>query len=159
MATRTLSSLPCQVHCLPGRTTIALHSTFPRKANARHSQSPHVVLLLLLSHFSCVRLGATPETAAHQASQSLGFSRQEHWSGLPSPSPMCESEKWKWSRSVVSDSYRPHGLQPTSSSIHGIFQARVLEWGALPSPSCGSTGCQLGGDKRSCMLGSGAQFS
>ena len=29
------------------------------------------------------------------------------------PSPMHESEKWKWSRSVVSDSLRPHGLQPT----------------------------------------------
>ena len=29
------------------------------------------------------------------------------------PSPMHESEKWKWSRSVVSDSQRPHGLQPT----------------------------------------------
>ena len=28
-------------------------------------------------------------------------------------SPMHESEKWKWSRSVVSDSLRPHGLQPT----------------------------------------------
>ena len=39
--------------------------------------------------------------------------RQEHWSGLPFPSPMHESEKWKWSRSVVSDSLRPHGLQPT----------------------------------------------
>ena len=60
-------------------------------------------LLLLLSHFSRVRLCATPETAAHQAPSSLGFSRQEHWSGLPFPSPMCESEKWKWSRSVVSD--------------------------------------------------------
>ena len=34
-------------------------------------------------------------------------------SGLPFPSPMHESEKWKWSRSVVSDSLRPHGLQPT----------------------------------------------
>ena len=52
-----------------------------------------VVLLLLLSHFSRVRLCATPETAAHQASPSLGFSRQEHWSGLPFPSPMHESEK------------------------------------------------------------------
>ena len=50
--------------------------------------------------------------AAHQAPLSLGFSRQEHWSGLPFPSPMHESEKWKWSRSVVSDSSRPHGLQP-----------------------------------------------
>ena len=44
---------------------------------------------------------------------SLGFSRQEHWSGLPFPSPMHESEKWKWSRSVLSDSSRPHELQPT----------------------------------------------
>ena len=40
----------------------------------------------------------------HQALPSLGFSRQEHWSRLPFPSPMHEGEKWKWSRSVVSDS-------------------------------------------------------
>ena len=39
-----------------------------------------------------------------------GFSRQEHWSGLLFPSPMHDSEKWKWSRSVVSDSLQPHGL-------------------------------------------------
>ena len=51
--------------------------------------------------------------AAHQAPPSLGFSRQEQWSGLPFPSPVHESEKWKWSRSVVSNSSRPHGLQPT----------------------------------------------
>ena len=51
--------------------------------------------------------------AAHQAPSSLGFSRQEHWSGLPFPSPMHENEKWKWSRLVVSDSPRPHGLQPS----------------------------------------------
>ena len=37
-----------------------------------------------LSH---VRLCVTPQTAAHQAPPSLGFSRQEHWSGLPLPSP------------------------------------------------------------------------
>ena len=40
-------------------------------------------LLLLLSRFSRVWLCATPQTAAHQAPPSLGFSRQEHWSGLP----------------------------------------------------------------------------
>ena len=51
------------------------------------------LLLLLLSHFSRVRLCMTPERAAHQAPPSLGFSRQEHWSGLPFPSPMHESEK------------------------------------------------------------------
>ena len=60
--------------------------------------------LLLLSHFSRVQLYATP---------SLGFSRQEHWSGLPFPSPMHKSEKWKCSHSAMSDSLRPHGLQPT----------------------------------------------
>ena len=62
-----------------------------------------LLLLLLLSCFSCVRFCATPQTAAHQAPPSLGFSRQEHWSGLPFPSPMHESEKWKWSCSVVSN--------------------------------------------------------
>ena len=72
-----------------------------------------MLLLLLLSHFSRVRLYSTPQTAAHQAPLSLGFSRQKHWSGLPFLSPMHESETWKWSRSVVSDSQRPHELQPT----------------------------------------------
>ena len=52
-----------------------------------------LLLLLLLSRFSPVRLFVTPETAAHQAPLSLGFSRQEQWSGLPFPSPMYESEK------------------------------------------------------------------
>ena len=51
--------------------------------------------------------------AAHQAPPSLGFSRQEHWTGLQFPSPMHESEKWKGSRSVMSNASRPHGLQPT----------------------------------------------
>ena len=49
--------------------------------------------MLLLSRLSRVRLCATPETAAHQAPLFLGFSRQEHWSGLPFLSPMHESEK------------------------------------------------------------------
>ena len=58
----------------------------------------------LLSRFSRVWLCATPWTAAHQTPPSLGLSRQEHWSGLPFPSPTHESEKWNWSPSVVSDS-------------------------------------------------------
>ena len=69
--------------------------------------------LLLLSRFSRVRLCVAPQTAAHQAPPSLGSSRQEHRSGLPFPSPMHESEKWKRSRSVMSNSSRPHGMQPT----------------------------------------------
>ena len=58
-----------------------------------------LLLLLLLSRFSPSH-SLRPGTAAHQAPPSLGFSRQEHWSGLPFPSPMHESEKWKWRCSV-----------------------------------------------------------
>ena len=49
-----------------------------------------MLLLLLLSCFSHVRLCATPWTAAHQAPQSTEFSRQEYWSGLPFPSPISQ---------------------------------------------------------------------
>ena len=80
-------------------------------------------VLLLLSLFSRVWFCTTPKTTALQAPPSLGFSRQEHWSGLPFPSPMHESEKWKVK--MKSD------CSPPGSSIHGIFQARVLEWGAI----------------------------
>ena len=52
---------------------------------------------------SCPTL-CDPIDGSHQAPPSLGFSRQEHWSGLPFPSPMHESEKWKRSHSVMSDS-------------------------------------------------------
>ena len=39
----------------------------------------------VLSHFRPVQLFATPRTLARQAPLSVGFSRQEHWSGLPCP--------------------------------------------------------------------------
>ena len=61
---------------------------------------------------SCLTL-CDPIDGSPPGSPSLGFSRQEHWSGLLFPSPMRESEKWKWNRSVVSDPQWPHGLQPT----------------------------------------------
>ena len=74
----------------PGR----LQSTGSQRV--RHDQATEhntrLLLLLLLSRFNRVQLCATPQTAAHQAPLSLGFSRQEHWSRLPFPSPMRESE-------------------------------------------------------------------
>ena len=89
----------------------------------------NLLLLLLLSRLSRVRLCATPETAAHQAPPSLGFSRQEHWSGVPFPSPMHESESEVAQLCLtLSD---PMDCGPPGSSVHGIFQARVLEWGAI----------------------------
>ena len=41
----------------------------------------------VLSHFSCVWLCVILWTVAHQSPLSMGFSRQEHWSGLPCPPP------------------------------------------------------------------------
>ena len=49
---------------------------------------PELLLLLLLSCFSCVQLCVTPQTAAHQDPLSLAFSRQDYWSRFPFPSPM-----------------------------------------------------------------------
>ena len=47
-----------------------------------HSSNMYHYLLLLLSRFSHVQPCVTPETTVHQAPPSLGFSRQEYWSGL-----------------------------------------------------------------------------
>ena len=44
-------------------------------------------MLLLLSHFNCIWLLVIPCTVAHQASLSMGFSRQEYWSGFSCPPP------------------------------------------------------------------------
>ena len=82
------------------------------------------LLLLLLSRFSRVRLCATPQTAAHQAPPSLGFSRQEHWSECMKVKNESEVSQ---SCLTLSD---PMDFSPPGSSIHGILQARVLEQGA-----------------------------
>ena len=59
----------------------------------------------------------------------MGFSRQEHWSGLPFPSLKRTIER-KWSQScpTLCD---PMDCSLPSSPIHGIFQAKVLEWIAI----------------------------
>ena len=67
--------------------------------------------------------------AVHQAPPSLGFSRQEHWSGLPFSSPMHKSEsEVAQSCPTLCD---PLDCSLPGSSVHGVFQARVLEWGAI----------------------------
>ena len=82
------------------------------------------LLLLLLSRFSLVRLSATLQTAAHQAPPPLGFSSQEHWSGLPFPYQCMEVK----SESEVAQScptLSDLGCSLPGSSVHGIFQATV----------------------------------
>ena len=72
--------------------------------------------------------------AAHQSPPSLVFFRQEHWSGLPFPSPMHKSE------SEVTQSCptlpNPMDCSLPGSSAHGIFQTRVLEWVAIAFSTC-----------------------
>ena len=83
---------------------------------------------------SCLTL-CNPRDGSPPGSPPLGFSRQEHWSGLPFPSPMHESEKLKWSCSVVSDSWWPHGLQPTRLLRPWDFPGKSTGVGVpLPSP-------------------------
>ena len=94
------------------------------RLNLLGSLTIFALLLLLLSRFSRVGLCVTPETAAYQAPPSLGLSRQEHWSGLPFPSPMHESEVAQLCL-TPSD---PVDCSLLGSSAHGILQTRVLEW-------------------------------
>ena len=102
-------------------------------------------IVCVLSHFSHVQLLATPWTVAYQASLSMGFSRQEYWSGLPFPPPgdlpnprikpaslssptlagrfFTTSTTWESeNRSVMSYSVTSMGC-----TVHGILKARILE--------------------------------
>ena len=91
-----------------------------------------MLLPLLLSHFSRVRLCATPKTAAHQAPPSLGFSRQEHWSGLPFPPP-------KYMYTCMLSLFSPVVPVDPGFSAHRLLQARITECvGKNPPVSAGA---------------------
>ena len=90
-----------------------------------------LLLLLLLSPFSRVLLCATPWTAAHQAPSSLGFSRQEHWSGCHFLLQVMKMKSESEVAQLCLTLSNPTDCSLPGSSIHGIFKARVLEWGAI----------------------------
>ena len=78
---------------------------------------------------SLVQLLATPWTAAHQAPPSMGFSRQEYWSGVPSPSPI-----WHYaakSFQLCPTLFDPIDGSPPGSTVPGILYAGTLEWVAI----------------------------
>ena len=89
-----------------------------------------LLLLLLLSHFSRVRLCATPQTAGHQAppwdcpgkNTGVGCHFLLHCVKVKSESEVAQSRPTRGN---------PMDCSPPGSSIHGIFQARVLEWLAI----------------------------
>ena len=88
----------------------------------------------MLSHFSRARPCATPQTAAHQAPSSLGFSRQEYWSGLPFPSPVHEKRKVK----VKSLSRVRHLATPWTAAYQAppsVGFSRQEYWSGVPLPS------------------------
>ena len=82
---------------------------------------------------SCVRLFATPWTAAYQAPPSMGFSRQEYWSGVPLPSPtFCLEVCNLWPISLQSSPAHPSALTITVRvSISMNFGLFVFEIPAI----------------------------
>ena len=106
---------------------------------------------------NCVTLFETPWTIAHQPTLSIGFSKQEQWSGQPFPSPKvfptqglnlgllhCRQTLYHLShqgspiKKVLSKCQSlscalcdPMDCSPPGSSVHEIFQARILEWVAI----------------------------
>ena len=98
----------------------------------------------LVKSLSRVRLFATLWTVAYQASPSMGFSRQEYWSGLPFPSP---EDQWTKEKHLVSEIccmhaklcqscltlYNPMDSSPPGSSVSGF--SRQEYWSGLPFPS------------------------
>ena len=71
----------------------------------------YTLLLLLLNRFSPVRLCETPWTAACQTPLSVGFSRQEYWSGLPFPSPAYTLRKPELKKTHIPQCSLQHYLQ------------------------------------------------
>ena len=112
------------------------------------------VCTCVLNCFSRVQLFAILWTVAHQAPLSMGFSRQEYWSGLPSPSlgdlPYPGTEPATLMSSLLAGRFfttrrrrrrkvaqscptlcDPMDCSPPGSLVHGIFQAWILEWVAI----------------------------
>ena len=105
---------------------------------ARNSSLTQMLLLLLLSLVSRVRLCAIPYRAAHQAPLSLDSPGKNTGVGCH---VLLQCMKVK-SKSEVTQSCPtlsdPIDCSLPDSSAHGIFQARVLEWGAIAfsEPKC-----------------------
>ena len=107
-------------------------------------------IVCVLSHFSHVGFLATPWTVAYQTSLSMGFSRQEYWSGLPFPppgdlpnpgikpaslsSPILAGRFFTTSTTWESESHSvmSYSVTPVGCTVHGILKATILEWVAFP---------------------------
>ena len=101
---------------------------------------------------SCVRLLATPWTTAYQAPLSMGFSRQEYWSGVPLPSPGCALGKSFSRESSLSLSFcfslaiPQFGLLSHVSSLRlsSGHSGLVVTLSMQPAPPCSAPACWCG---------------
>ena len=103
-----------------------------------------IILVLLLSRFSHVQLCVTPETAAHQAPRPWDSPGKNTGVGchfLPQCMKVKSESEVAQSCPTLSD---PMDCSLPGSSIHGIFQARVLEWGAIAFSYGSISICKLG---------------
>ena len=103
---------PSKTHCEAPLPRKPLHQLYRSLASPR---------ACLLSRFNHVRLFASPWTVACQGPLSMGFSRQEHWSGLPCPPP----------GNLPNPGVEPSSL--TSPALVGRFFTTSATWGA-PAP-------------------------
>ena len=118
-----------------------LRDTIPSTAVLRyktHLGSRLCAHVCVLSHFSCVQLFAILWAVAHQAPLSMGFSRQEYWSGLPFPSPgdLPDPEIEPRSPTLQADSLptEPQGKPKNTgggslSLLQRIFLTQESSWG------------------------------
>ena len=97
---------------------------FPPPMHASESESE-------VAQLSRVRLLATPWTAAYQAPPSMGFSRQEYWSGVPLPSLLQSNAAASKSLQSCPTQCDPIDGSPPGSPVPGILQERTLEWVAI----------------------------
>ena len=111
-----------------------------RKKKPTYQAERFLLNLLPLSHAatakslqSCSTL-CDPIDGSPPGSPSLGFSRQEHWSGLPFPPPMHESEKLKWSRSVMSELFATSWTAAYQAPPSMGFSSQEY-WSGVPLPS------------------------
>ena len=119
-----------------------------------------------MKSLSCVWLLATPWTAAYQAPPSMGFSRQEYWSGVPLPSPPCSrcclsnpslnvtarKSRWEWVRLVQLTKTRKGHALPVLLNMWGcsgsggawvpvLGDGHAQDW--IPSQSLTCSGAEV----------------
>ena len=99
-----------------------------------------------LSHFSCVWLFATPWTVIHQAFLSIGFSKQEYWSGLPCPPPghlpdpgietcLLHLLHWQVGSLPLAPSGKPSATLHSPTLIWNLERGFLSSWYWSPSSS------------------------